>query len=197
MAILYTETPLSKAIFSFFSYIENDIRKVTLKPGSYRAYIFGGCAFHIHTNARGSNDIDVEFNAARWMTNKDIAISKPSITYMNGAVERTLAFDSKFNTMLGPLHEDYQADAIQLQRKFSDSTLWIYVVTPEDLATSKLGRYTERDRDDILTLLELKKMSVDSFYKRATEAIEYYVGNKTAVINSLNQVINMYKQTGR
>jgi hypothetical protein len=197
MTTLYTETPLSKAIFSFFSYIAKDIKKVTSKPGSYRAYIFGGCAFHIHTNARGSNDIDVEFNAARWMTSKEVIISKPSITYMNGAIERTLAFDSKFNTMLGPLHENYQTDAIQLQRKLSDSPLWIYVVTPEDLATSKLGRYSERDRDDILTLLQLKKMSVDSFYKRATEAIDYYVGNKTAVTNSLIQVINMYKHSGK
>jgi hypothetical protein len=62
------------------------------------------------------------------------------------------------------------------------------------LATSKLSRYIERDRDDILTLLELKKMPVGSYYKRATEVIDYYVGNKTAVTNSINQVIEMYKQ---
>lgn len=197
MATLFTETPLSKAIFSFFSYIERDIKQLTSKPGSYRAYIFGGCAFHIHTNARGSNDIDVEFNAAKWMASSEVMINKPSIVYMNGVVERTLAFDAKFNTMLGPLHEDYQDDAILLQRNYLDSPLWVYVVTPEDLATSKLGRYSERDRDDILTLLELKKMSVDSFYKRATEAISYYVGNKTTVSSYLNQVIALYKQSSK
>lgn len=31
--------------------------------GAVKAFIFGGCAFHIHTNARGSNDIDAEIQA--------------------------------------------------------------------------------------------------------------------------------------
>jgi hypothetical protein len=70
--------------------------------------------------------------------------------------------------------------------------LWIYVVTPEDLAVSKLGRYSERDRDDILTLLRKNKMTLESFENRASEAISYFVGNASVVKSHLRQIIGMY-----
>lgn len=189
---LYLETPLSKAVLKFFSHLESDIKETTTKPGSVKAYLFGGCAFHIHTNARGSNDIDVEFNSAKWVTGKDVVISKQFVTYQDEGVRRQVSLDSNFTPMLGPLHEDYTEDAIQLQTRFKDSPLWIYVVTPEDLAVSKLGRYSERDRDDILTLLRRNKMTLDSFENRAAEAISYYVGNASVVKSHLRQVISMY-----
>lgn len=191
---LYLETPLSKAVLKFFSNLEADIRAMTSKPGSVKAYLFGGCAFHIHTNARGSNDIDVEFNSAKWITGKDIVISKQFVTYQEeDSRRRRVTLDPNFTPMLGPLHENYVDDAIQLQTRFKDSPLWIYVVTAEDLAVSKLGRYSERDRDDILTLLRKNKMTLESFEKRASEALSYYVGNASVAKSHLRQVINLYK----
>ena len=50
-------------------------------------------------------------------------------------------------------------------------SLWIYVVTAEDLAISKLGRFGEQDRQGILTLLRKNCLTVDNFYTRASEAI--------------------------
>ena len=193
--MLFTETPLSKAIFKFFSSLEQDILKATNHPGAYRAYLFGGCALHIHTNARGSNDIDVEINAARRMEKTQVLITKASVTYQNGSTKRILAFDTNFTPMLGPLHEDYQDDAIRLQSESYDSPLWTYVVTPEDLAVSKLGRFGAQDIDDILTLLRMKKMTLDGFYKRATEAIDYYACNKTTATGSLNHIVRLYNQS--
>lgn len=192
---LFTETPLSKAIFSFFGSLEKDILKTTSRPGSYKAYLFGGCALHIHTNARGSNDIDVEFNAARWITRTDVAISKETITYKAGSIRRKLAFDANFTPLLGPLHEDYQEDAIQLQKQITDSPLWIYVVTAEDLAVSKLGRFGEQDIKDILTLLNMKKMTLESFYERASEAISYFVGNTTRTKGNLEHIVRLYNKS--
>jgi len=191
---LHTNTPLSKAIFQFFRHLEKDISKITSKPGSVKAYIFGGCAFHIHTNARGSNDIDVEFSSAKWLTSHDIVISRPLVTYKSGLDQRTLAWDRNFTPMLGPVHEDYQEDAIQLQPRASHSPLWIYIVTSEDLAVSKLGRYGHQDREDILTLLKLGRITVDGFYDRAKEALKYYVGDCSATTGCLNHVIKLHKQ---
>lgn len=194
-ASLYLDTPLSQAVFRFFNHLEADILESTSAPGSVKAYIFGGCALHIHTNARGSNDIDVEFNSAKWLTEKDIVFRKQFVTYQQEGVRRQVSLDQTFTPTLGPLHEDYQEDAIRLQRNQADSPLWIYVVTPEDLAVSKLGRYSHQDREDILTLLRLKRMSPEAFQERATEAIKYYVGNTSAATGHLKQVMSMYHQS--
>ncbi len=191
---LYLETPLSLAILRFFGHLTEDILTQTSKPGSVKAYLFGGCALHIHTNARGSNDIDVEFNSAKWVRKNEIVISKPSIIYDAGNVRRKLDLDSQFTPMLGPLHEDYQDDAILLQKNHLNSPLWLYVVTPEDLAVSKLGRFGDRDREDILTLLKMKKMTVDSFRERATEALKYYVGSPDTAKSHLDYALWQYNQ---
>jgi len=192
---LFLDTPLSKAVLKFFNHIEGDVLQRTSQPGAIKAYIFGGCAFHIHTNARGSNDIDVEFNSAKWITGQDLVFSKQFITYQDEGLRKQVSLDHNFTPMLGPLHEDYADDAIQLQTRFKDSPLWLYVVTAEDLAISKLGRYSERDRSDILMLLNKKKMNVDFFEQRATEAINYYVGNTSVAMSHLRQVVKMYKDS--
>lgn len=94
-----------------------------------------------------------------------------------------LLYDRTFTPTLGPLHEDYQDDAIQIATRMKPSPLWLYVVTPADLAVSKLGRFGERDIEDILTLIRLGKLTIDDFLERAREAAKYYVGNP-ATINS-------------
>ena len=189
---LFINIPLSKALFRFFNHLEDDVLKATTRPGSYKAYIFGGCALHIHTNTRGSSDIDVEFIPAKWMGKKDVVITRPSVSYNMNGEPNILTLDRNFTPMLGPLHEDYQDDAIQLQKRFHDSPLWLYIVTAEDLAVSKLGRYGERDIQDILILLKMQKMTVDSFRKRAESAIDYYVGDHRAVTGHLNHVLRLY-----
>lgn len=173
---LHLDTPLAKALFKFFHHVEQDVVRAGAAPGVIRAYIFGGCAVHIHTNSRGSNDIDVEFNSTRWLNRQEVIVTKPAVEYEAGGRTMRLVLDQNFTTMLGPLHEDYQEDAIPLQRDEAASPLWIYVVTPEDLAVSKLGRFGDGDREDILTLLRMRKMTVESFTKRAKEAISLLCG---------------------
>ena len=68
------------------------------------------------------------------------------------------------------------------------SPLWLYVVTPADLAVSKLGRFGDRDIEDILTLIKLKKLPIDEFVKRAEEAAEYYVGNTAELKGNIDYI---------
>lgn len=63
---LFTNTPMGRAIIDAMLEVNAAISEqvADAEPGTYRAYIFGGAALHIHTNARGSSDIDVELQAA-------------------------------------------------------------------------------------------------------------------------------------
>ncbi|WP_086930649.1 DUF6036 family nucleotidyltransferase [Agarilytica rhodophyticola] len=185
---LHLNTPLSKAVLSFFNRAEQDFSKVQKQPGSIKAYIFGGCAMHILTNSRGSGDIDVEFSAARHVKSSELTFNVSPITYTSQGTKLRLLYDKTFSPTLGPLHEDYQDDAIQIETRMVASPLWLYVVTPADLAVSKLGRFGERDIDDILTLIKVKRLSIDEFVSRANEAAEYYVGNVVAIKNNVSHI---------
>ncbi len=193
---LYLNTPLAKAVLKFFNRAEEDLSKQKLHPGSIKAYLFGGCAMHILTNSRGSGDIDVEFSAARHIDPTEIKFNVSPIAYSTKGTTLRLLYDQRFTPTLGPLHEDYQDDAIQIATRMRPSPLWLYVVTPADLAVSKLGRFGSQDIEDILTLIKLRKLSMDEFANRAYEASEYYVGNASTIKSNINHVQQRAKQLG-
>ncbi|WP_444925426.1 DUF6036 family nucleotidyltransferase [Microbulbifer sp. TRSA002] len=191
---LYLNTPLAKAVLEFFNRAENDFSKGNIPPGSIKAYVFGGCAMHILTNSRGSGDIDVEFSAARHVKKSELKFNISPVVYSTQGAKLRLFYDNTFTPTLGPLHEDYQEDAIQLATRMRPSPLWLYVVTPADLAVSKLGRFGEQDIEDILTLIRLKKLSINEFLKRANEAADYYVGNTTTIKGSIDYIHRRVEQ---
>jgi hypothetical protein len=60
---------------------------------------------------------------------------------------RLLYFDRQYNDTLGLMHEDAQNDSIPLTLEGIDSrVLDVRILTPVDLAVSKLGRFSEQDR---------------------------------------------------
>ncbi len=183
---LHLNTPLAKAVLKFFNRAEEGFAREQLNPGSIKAYIFGGCAMHILTNSRGSGDIDVEFSAAHHMKSSELKFNISPIVYNTNGTKLRLLYDKTFSPALGPLHEDYQDDAIQIATRMRPSPLWLYVVTPADLSVSKLGRFG--DRDDILTLIRLRKLSMDEFLKRAEKTTIYYVGNTSTIRGNINYI---------
>ena len=191
---LYLNTPLAQAVLKFFNRAEEDLFKIQLPPGSIKAYLFGGCAMHILTNSRGSGDIDVEFSAARHVKDSDLKFNVSPIVYSVQKEKFWLYYDETFSPTLGPLHENYQDDAIQIETRMRPSPLWFYVVSPADLAVSKLGRFGDRDIEDILTLIKLKKLSIDDFLDRASEAAEYYVGSESTIKSYINYIQRQAEQ---
>lgn len=65
-------SPLGKALVDFFGVLGPTYADG--KSGVFKAIIFGGCAVHIHTRARGSADIDAEL-ASHGSANKDEIIA--------------------------------------------------------------------------------------------------------------------------
>lgn len=88
-----------------------------LPHGAVKAFIFGGCAFHIHTNARGSNDIDAEIQSISQLKKEDIFLflENNDIEYLDhNNLETNLEFDSGFNTSLASIDPDYRERVIPL-----------------------------------------------------------------------------------
>lgn len=131
-----------------------------------KAYLFGGTAVHLYTQARTSRDVDAELT--QHYGDEDIIVY-----YNDEMAEHTLVLDTNFNTGLGVLHPDYKIDAIPL-RCPPDSPLWVYVVAPVDLAISKIKRFVEIDRTDIQKLAEMGLVGSEEFERRVNEALLYY-----------------------
>ena len=156
------------------------------EPGTFRAYIFGGAALHIHTNARGSADIDVEFQAARAIELGDISV----IYVDNDGIEKALIVDDTFTpTISGLLPECYQDDAIQLFGSDSDP-LVAYVVTALDLAVTKMDRLAVDDQADIVSLHQAGKFTANELREHAEEALIGAVGNERRLKGNIKFMVN-------
>lgn len=168
--MLHLQTPLAQAVRQLFD------RALPLlagrPPGTVKIYVFGGCALHMLTNARGSADIDAEIQASEHLLREEVrAIYAAPEDYEQDGLDLSVVFDQQFNNSLCPLHEDYDTRAILLPGQES-SALQVFIAHPIDLAISKLGRFTERDQDDINLLIRSGKLNLSEFDRLAREAID-------------------------
>lgn len=171
---LYKDTPLAKAVFEILSEISDIAQEKygKLPSGSIRAFIFGGCAIHIYTNTRGSNDLDVELEASRGLDVNELIVELDDADFEDeDGTLRTLTFDDTFNPAIPDLHPDWRDDSIQLQQ--GDEVIYIYLVSAVDIAVSKLGRCTSDDVNDIISLHTAGRFTIEEFTNRAHEALEY------------------------
>ena len=192
---LYTSTPMGEAIMEALQQLNEEIAELfgSAEPGSVRAYVFGGAALHIHTNARGSADIDVEISAAMKLDLGEITVL---YTDEHGD-ERQLVIDDTFNpTISGLLPEYYQDDAISLYRT-ADAPLHAFVVTGIDLAVSKLDRLGEQDQTDIVCLYQAGKFTIERLKAHAEEALLGAVGNEKRLQGNINFMITRLEELER
>ena len=173
---IYSNSPITIAILKLFQELENYILKnhKNLPNGAVKAFIFGGCAFHIHTNARGSNDIDAEIQAIQQLKKHDIVVflENNDVEYLDdNNLETNLEFDRSFNTSLASVDPDYLERAIPL---VANRIVEVYLVSGLDLAISKLARLSDRDIEDIKELYLNGKFSLEAFKKSANNAEMYY-----------------------
>lgn len=187
-------TPMREAILKLLGVLGDELIQRKLPAGCIHAYIFGGCAVHLHTQNRSSSDVDVEF-AAHPIHQDELKIvldDLPEVYFEDPELGPTqLVVDRTFNTTLGPLHDGYQDRAVRIDTDF-DSPLAIYLPSPEDIAVTKLGRLGEVDVDDIIELLKLDYASIDVFEELANDASKYYVGGN--LTSNIHYVRKKYQE---
>lgn len=184
MTPLHSNTPLSKAIFELFDEFTKLLKTEhpELAAGSIKAFVFGGCAVHLYTNARGSNDLDAEINAARQLNIDSIILELDPIYYNDPELgESTLDWDPNFQVGLPSLRPDYKENSIPLVN--GDSILHVYLVSAVDIAVSKLSRLAADDLSDIISLFKAKRFTLEQFELAAKEAVDYSATAKSLQSN--------------
>lgn len=191
--MLYTNTPFSKAVFELFDGLAEQLAEHGYQtPGCCKAFIFGGCAMHLHTNIRTSSDLDAQLSGAPDVQRQALALIKSVVPVDFDDVDKgpiVLVFDEGFNPALAPMHEDYDRRAIPLEVD-NDSPVWVYLISKCDLAISKLGRYGDVDQDDIQALFNAG-LDVELFRSLVTELQEYAVG-QSGLCSKMEHAISRY-----
>jgi len=169
-------TVRTEYVAAFREIVERIRRSLAQLPSQarpVRMYVAGGAALHFYTGARISRDIDATFSHRIALPdNLEVAYRDA-----DGAA-RVLYFDRQYNDTFGLLHQDAYEDAVPLRLAGLDSeVLEVRLLSALDLAVTKLGRFSDQDRDDILALARRKLIGSAALRRRAAAALQAYVGD--------------------
>jgi len=172
----------SKAFNEIVSRVQQTLKGS--QPGAIpvRMYIAGGAALHLLTGSRVTEDIDASFSK-RVLFNEDIEVS-----YRDpDGHARLMYLDRNYNDTMGLLHENAYDDSTPVDVPGIDKNLLdVRVLSPTDLAVTKIARFEDQDRRDIQLLARERLIDSAAVRKRAEEALREYVGNIASVRTSID-----------
>lgn len=180
--ILERRGAYGKALLEVLRRVEAEFRGYDPAALPITMTIAGGAALYLLTDERVSMDIDATFSR-RVLFDKDIEVS-----YRDPDGRAALLYlDRNYNNTLGLMHEDADRDALKMEIAGIDhSILDVRILTPLDLAVSKLARFSDQDREDIILLARRKLINAASLRARAEYALQAYVGNIMPVRNTID-----------
>jgi hypothetical protein len=152
-----------------------------------RMYVAGGAALHFYTGERVSQDVDASFSR-RIALPDDLQVAYRDA---DGAA-RLLYFDRQYNDTLGLVHEDAYDDSEALTLAGIDADILdVRVLSPVDLAVTKVGRFAEQDREDVAALARRGLIGAKALRQRADEALANYVGDTARLRTSIDMAVRI------
>ena len=146
-----------------------------------KMYIAGGAAMHFYTGIRFSIDIDAAFS------HRILLPDNLDVSYRDADGNALLLYlDRQYNEAFALIHEDAHEDSVPLELDGMDpGILDVRLLSPLDLAVSKISRLSDKDRADITSLATRGLISAEALRRRAQEAASAYVGNQDMLKNSI------------
>lgn len=181
--LFHTQTALAEGLRELFRQLEE---RLSLRS-PVNVYLAGGMAVHLYTSDRVTTDVDAEFGARVFIPN-DLIVDVTLEDGTRGAVH----FDTNYNSTFALLHEDHTEDAIPLDMGIENIRL--YVLSPLDLAVSKIARFADNDKDDIAALVRLGLTSADAIEQRATSALAGYIGGEAMLRLNLRDAVALARE---
>ena len=146
------------------------------------ACVAGGAAMHFYTGSRYSRDIDAKILARVMIDPQELQVAYRG----SDGRARLLYFDTQYNDSFVLLHHAAYEDTRPVAIEGVDRRrLEIRLLTPVDLAVSKLSRFSAQDRDDIRELARRGLITAAALRRRAQTALPDYVGNLERIRNSI------------
>ena len=144
--------------------------------------VAGGAALHFYTGSRVSKDIDARIMAPVLLDPQELEVAYRG----EDGHARLLYFDTQYSDSFALIHRNAYADAIPIAVEGVDPRrLQVKLLTPLDLAVSKLSRFSEQDQADIRVLAREGLLAPSELRRRAEQALADYVGNLDRIKTSI------------
>ena len=171
-----------------------DRMDASLRAGGYDGpavimYLAGGVAVNYYCGTRYTEDVDASFSR-RFVLPKDLTVN---YRRRDGS-EAFIYFDHNYNTSFALRHEGFEENArawagIGNERRLVE----LRVLSPLDLAVSKVARFSEQDRADIRALGAEGFFSAEEFRAHALEAMRDFIGDKRVLMTSLELIAGDFR----
>jgi hypothetical protein len=175
---------LPSAFSAILDKIDRLLTEANYNGPAIRMYLAGGLAVHHYCGSRYTNDIDASFSQRLLLPAKELVAA-----YRNGENKpEPLYFDANYNPDFALMHPDHRENAVEWKGLGNEKRrIILLVLSPVDLAVSKLARHSEQDQADIVALAEAGLLTASDLRARASEALEYFVGNKTTLQRNIEK----------
>lgn len=176
---------LTRAMGSLMDKLDAVLRASDYAGEPLQMYLAGGMAVHYHCGTRYTEDVDASFSHRFLLPYKELVVE-----YLReGSTRSSIYLDPTYNDTFALLHPDHREASIEWQGIGNERRLiHLRVFCPVDLAVSKLSRFTEIDQQDIRDLAKHRYFTSPELQKRATEALDYYVGDTRWIHLNLRQI---------
>lgn len=153
---------------------------VALTAPPITMYLAGGMAVNFYCGTRYTEDVDAFYT-------RRVHLGPFEVNYLHKDGNPSFLYlDNNYNPTSGLLHESYAHDAVEWVGIGNERRkIHLFVLSPVDLAVTKVSRYSPQDREDILALAGAGLIQPDQFRSRATEALVDFVGDRAPVIANI------------
>lgn len=179
----HTRTALAEGLRELFKQLEE---RLSLRS-PVNVYLAGGMAVHLYTATRVTTDVDAEFGGRVFLPN-DLMVE---VTLEDGT-QQVVYLDTNYNSTFALMHEDYLDDSIPVDLGMEQ--IRVHVLSPVDLAVSKIARFADNDKEDIAALVRLGLTSADEIEHRATSALAGYVGGQAMLKLNLRDAVVLARE---
>jgi len=184
--VFHTRTALAVGLRELFRQLAE--RLSLSRPDN--VFLAGGMAVHLYTGSRVTTDVDAEFGARVYLPN-DLMVE---VTLEDGT-QQVVYLDTNYNSTFALMHEDYLEDAIPVD--LGVDQIRAHVLSPVDLAVSKIARFADNDKEDIAALVRLGLTTADEIEQRATSAMVGYVGGLAMLKLNLRDAVALARRVER
>jgi len=106
--------------------------------------------------------------------------------------QQIVYLDTNYNPTFALMHEDYLDDSIPVD--LGVDKIRVHVLSPVDLAVSKIARFSDNDKEDIAALVRLGLTSAEEIEHRATSALAGYIGGQAMLKLNLRDAVILARE---
>ena len=131
--------------------------------------------------------MDAEFGGRVYLPN-DLMVE---VTLEDGT-QQVVYLDTNYNSTFALMHEDYLDDSIPVN--LGVNQFRVHVLSPVDVAVSKISGFAENDKEDIAALVRLGLTNADEIEHRATSALAGYIGGLAMLKLNLRDAVVLARE---